>query len=272
MKYVLVTGANGGMGRAAVRTLTAMGFGVFALDQRWEAGATDENVIPLQVDITDETAVRQAAERVGQITKELYAIVHYAGIYRLNSLVEIPFEEFALAFRVNVFGAFLVNRTFCPFLRPGSRIVMTTSELAPLDPLPFTGLYAVTKASLDKYAYALRMELQLLDVSVSVIRAGAVKTGMLGVSTGELEKFQADTRLYSYNAERFRRIVDRVEAKSVRPEKIAVLTGKILQKRNPKFVYSINRNPLLLLLHALPKRMQLFVIRRILKEPKRNRK
>ena len=63
-------------------------------------------------------------------------------------------------------------------LKNGSKILITTSELAPLDPLPFTGIYAVTKGALDKYAYSLRMELQLLGMRVSVLRAGAVDTGI----------------------------------------------------------------------------------------------
>ena len=74
-----------------------------------------------------------------------------------------------------------------------------------LDPLPFTGIYAVTKAALDKYAYSLRMELQLLGIGVSVLRAGAVDTGMLGASTDALDRFYDSTRLYTCNAERFKR-------------------------------------------------------------------
>ena len=142
---------------------------------------------------------------------------------------------------------------------------MTTSELAPLDPLPFTGLYAVTKGALDKYAYSLRMELQLLGISVSVLRAGAVSTGMLGVSTDALDRFCEKTATYQCNAARFKKIVNGVEAKSVSPEKIAKKVGKILRKKKPKFVYSVNRNKLLLLLNALPKGLQCFAIRKILK-------
>ena len=48
-------------------------------------------------------------------------------------------------------------------------------------------------------------------------------------------------------------------------EKIAQKILKILNAKNPKFAYSINRNPLLLLLNILPKRLQLWIIRRILK-------
>lgn len=222
-------------------------------------------VIPLVCDVTSEESVRAAAERVRQTTDSLFAVLHYAGMYLLDSLVEMETEAFERIFRVNVFGVYLVNRVFLPFLHAGSRILITTSELAPLDPLPFTGLYGVTKAALDKYAYALAMELQLLGIAVSVLRAGAVNTGMLGASTEALTAFCGKTALYPCNAARFRRIVDRVETRCVPPEKVAEKTVAILRRRRPAFAYSLNRNPWLRLLHLLPKRMQLRVIRKVLK-------
>ena len=137
--------------------------------------------------------------------------------------------------------------------------------MAPLDPLPLTGIYAVTKSALDKYAYSLRMELQLKEIGVSVLRAGAVATGMLGVSTVALDRFTRKTTLYTCNADRFSRIVNQVEARSVAPEAIAEKVIRILRKRKPKFAYTINRNPLLLLLNALPDRVQFWIIKQILK-------
>lgn len=262
-KAVLVTGACGGMGRATVQTLQAQGYLVFALDRRTAPGA--ENVIPLEADITDEQSLQAALQTVRSYTDNLFAIVHFAGIYMLDSLAEMQLQDFERIFRINLTGAFLVNKTFLPLLHKGSRILMTTSELAPLDPLPFTGIYAVTKSALDKYAYSLRMELQLLGISVSVLRAGAVDTGMLGVSTDALDRFCKETQLYRCNAARFWRIVDGVEARNIAPEKLARKAMGILEKRNPAFAYHINRNPLLLLLNLLPKRWQLFAIKTILK-------
>ncbi|MBQ9730030.1 MAG: SDR family NAD(P)-dependent oxidoreductase, partial [Clostridia bacterium] len=172
MKYALVVGAYGGMGYQTVKALAAQGVTVFALDKK--VGEAEENVFPIEADITSETDLQAAFEKVRSQTENLCAIIHFAGIYRLDSLVEMPTEEFETVFKVNLFGAFCVNKIFLPLLGKGSKILITTSELAPLDPLPFTGVYAVSKAALDKYAYSLRMELQLLGISVSVLRAGAV--------------------------------------------------------------------------------------------------
>ena len=151
-------------------------------------------------------------------------------------------------------------------MKSGTKVLMTTSELAPLDPLPFTGIYAVTKAALDKYAYALCMELQLLGISVSVLRAGAVKTGMLGASVAALDAFCEKTVHYRTGARRFHDVVDRVEAKSVPPEAVAKKVAKIFAKKHPAFAYSINRNPALRLLSLLPKRWQCRIIRKILEK------
>ena len=250
MEYILITGAYGGMGSTTAQLLAGQGYGIFALDR--QVGA------PIEADVTDEESIASAARQVREVTDRLFAVIHFAGMYMLDSLAEMDSADFRRIFDINVQGAFLVNKAFIPFLGSGS-------ELAPLDPLPFTGIYAVTKAALDKYAYSLRMELQLLGITVSVIRAGAVKTGMLGASTDALDRFCQRTRLYRYNSKRFHRIVDSVEAKCIPPERMAGKAAAILKKKKPAFAYSINRNPLLLMLNSLPQRTQLWIIRRVLK-------
>ena len=299
-KYVVITGAGGGMGAETAKLLNENGFFVFALDKKQPAlGALpQQNSLFIQTDVTNEQSVAEAFEKIARTTKKLYAVIHFAGVYALDSFLEMSAEKFEKVFKINLFGAFLINKAAAPFLKAesendcvsggkresdftkksgykpvngtfgkskGGKIIITTSELAPLKPLPFTGLYAVTKSALDKYAYSLKMEAQLLGISVSVIRAGAVKTDMLGVSTTALDEFCNNTKNYKYNAARFKHIVDSVEAKSVLPKKIAQKTLKILSAKRAKFAYSVNRNPLLRLLSLMPERFQFWVIKKILK-------
>lgn len=264
MNYVLITGAFGGMGKAAVKLFLNKGFTVFALDKNVEE-TNDENLIAIRADVCSEESLNLAYEKVKSVTDNLYATIHFAGIYLLDSLVEVESTEYEKAFQINVFGAFRINKIFRPLLHGGSKILMTTSELAPLNPLPFTGIYAVTKGALDKYAYSLKMELQLFDISVSVLRAGAVDTGMIAASTKALDNFCENTKAYSCNSKRFKKIVDSVEARRIPPYKLAEKVYKIVSKRKPKFNYSINRNPLLLIFNVLPKRLQFFIIKKILK-------
>lgn len=264
MKYVVVTGAYGGMGEKTMQLLKAQGYEVFALDKKVKE--KEEHIYPLEVDVTKEESVQNAFMEIQKITKEITAIIHFAGIYMLNSLVEMSSEDFKKIMDINLYGVYLMNKTFLPLLVKESKIVITTSELAVVKPLPFTGIYAISKTALDCYAYSLKMELQLLGIHVSVIRAGAIQTDMLGASTRALDQFCEQTKLYSCNAEKFHQIVDKVEAKCVSPEQIAKLVHKILKKKKPKFAYSINRNFLLKLFHILPMKMQFWAIRKVLKK------
>lgn len=263
MKYIVVTGSSGGMGKAFVKKAAEDGFTVFALDIT-ESGERKDNIISLKADVTDEESLRETYNTISSYTDSLYAVVHFAGIYILDSLLEIEREEYERILRINVEGPFLVNRTFFPLLKRESRIVMTTSELATLRPLPYTGLYAVTKSALDRYAFSLRMEMQLLGIYVSVIRPGAVKTKMIDKSTSDLEAFTSKTRLYHTNAERFRKIVDSVETKSITPEKLADKVIGIVKSSKPRFAYSINRNFLLSLTRLCPTRLELYIVKKIL--------
>ncbi len=259
MGSYLVTGACGGMGTAVCRVLTDAGHRVFGLDRilpghpvPWQS---------LRADITDEPSLSALADSLREEDVSLNGIVHAAGVYDLNSFVEIPDEDLIRIFNVNLFGMCRINRLFLPLLGEKSRIVIISSELAPLRPLPFTGIYAVTKGAVEKYAYSLRMELQLLGHQVIVIRPGAVNTGMLPASSARLDRFCEETRLYACNAERFRAIVSRVESGNVPPERVAEKIRKALAARRPRLVYPLNRSPLLLLFSAFPSRAQLRIIR-----------
>ena len=262
MKTAVITGAAGGMGRACALRLAEEGYEVWGLDRKEPEGVPGLRFI--RVDLTDPDSVVEAARAFGGEGRRADCVLHMAGIYELGSLAEMGEEDWSRAFAVNLSGPYRVNRAFLPYLSEGARIVLTSSELAPLDPLPFTGIYGITKAALEKYAFSLRMELQLLGYRVIVLRPGAVDTGLLDVSTEKLDRFCRTTALYPGGAERMRAIVDRVEARKIPPERIAALVSRILRARRPRYVYRINRNPLLLLMNALPDPVQCALIRALL--------
>ena len=155
MKHILVTGATGGMGKAICESLVAKGYKVYGIDYR--VGEEMKGVEFFECDVTDTASVEKVFENVKQQTGKLDGIIHTAGIYDMDSLIEMPEERFIRIFDINVFGVFRINKIFAPMLTKGSRIVITSSELAPLDPLPFNGIYGITKATLEKYAFSLRM-------------------------------------------------------------------------------------------------------------------
>lgn len=262
-RRALITGVNGGMGIATAKKFLEEGCEVFGLDIQ-EKSVVD-GVIYYQCDITDDLKIKAIAEDVKTKADSIDVIISLAGIYVMDSLLEIDNERLKKVIDINSLGAYRVVKNFMPLLKARSKVIITSSEVAPLDPLPFNGIYSISKSLLEKYAYSLRMELNLFDIDVIVFRPGAVKTALLGDSVSEMDKMCAKTVIHKDTSTRFKKIVDSVESKHVAPEKVANKLYKISEKKHPKYVYRLNNNPLLKILNALPDRWQVKIIGKILK-------
>ena len=260
---IVLTGASSGMGFETAKLFASNGFAVFGLDIQDPPSAL-EGFTFIKADVTKTEQIETAFERVKESGLRLDAIVSAAGINGLDSLLEIPEEEFIRILDVNAFSVYRVNKTFLPLLKEGGKFIMVSSELAPLDPLPFIGIYAISKSLIEKYAYSLRMEAQLLGYYVVLVRPGAVDTPFIGESQTKLDRFVEGTVHYQTISKRFQKIVNGVESKKVSPRRIAELLYRINGKKKPRYVYTINRNVGLLLLSKTPKRFQNWIIKKIL--------
>ncbi|MBQ3213689.1 MAG: SDR family NAD(P)-dependent oxidoreductase [Clostridia bacterium] len=265
MKFALITGAANGMGRATAIKLAQNGYYVFSCDIQKNLEEI-ENIQQIIMDVTDTKSIENAFKIINKKTNKLDAVIHFAGIIMMNSLIEISEEDFTKIFNINVFGVFRVNKIFFPLIQEGKgKIIITTSELAPNKILPFNAIYSISKKSLDAYAQGLTMELGLLDIPVITIRPGAVETNILNASNSEMNALNTNTTLYKNTVTKFKNIVDKEQGKAIPPIKIADLVFKILNKKRPKHIYSKNVSKKLKLLNILPTKLQLKVYKTILK-------
>lgn len=271
MKYALITGAASGMGKATALKLAQNGYHVFACDIK-KNNEELKNITQLEVDVTNTKSIQKAYEYIKSKTEKLDAVINFAGIIMMNSLLEISEEDFLKIFNVNVFGAYRINKVFFQLLQKGKgKIFITTSELAPNKILPFNAIYSITKKSLDAYAQGLTMELGLLDIPVITLRPGAVETPIIADSSKEMENLNNNTQLYKNTITKFKHIVDKEQGKTISPDKIANLVYKILNKKRPKHIYSKNVSAKLKLLNIVPAKLQIKLFKMILKnknEPK----
>ena len=228
MKNVLVVGARGGMGSAIVDELINKGFNVFGVDI--SSNPNIEKLRYYQCDITKEEQIVNVYNDISKSVDELYGIVFAAGIYKMDSLLEISDEDMKRILDINVLSVQRINRIFFKLLKKDSRIVIITSELSTLDPLPFNGIYSMSKSLLEKYAYSLRMEVNNFGIKVTTIRPGAVKTQMINQSTTSIDEFINKTEIQKEASTKFKNIVDSVESKTIEPSKIATLVNNILNK------------------------------------------
>ncbi len=80
-------------------------------------GRTDGNLLPLNVDITNEDEVKAAIETGIKAFGKIDVILNNAGYYLVGSIEKISDEEFSGTVDVNIFGIGNVIRQAMPYVR-----------------------------------------------------------------------------------------------------------------------------------------------------------
>lgn len=262
MKNVLITGVSSGIGKELSLIYTENGYNVYGIDIK-DCESNEFNFF--KADITNETDLLSLFNKLKEDNIKLDMIINVAGIHKMASLVETDFQTMKKVIDINLCGTMLVNKTFHSLLSQNGRIIIITSEVASFDPLPFNGLYNVSKSALDTYSHALRQELNLIGQKVITIRPGAIKTELSNNSLLDTERLANKTILYEKQSNKFLYFVKKFTGTPMEPEKLAKFIYKISLKKNPGYIYKKHQNIGLLLLSILPKRIQCGIIKALLK-------
>ncbi len=267
---VLITGCASGIGKKTMEYFLYNNHFVYAID-KFEIDKHD-NLVSFLVDITNEAELNKVFAELCSKDVKLDAIINIAGIHKMASLVENDFNDLKKLMEINVLGTMLINNVFHPLLNKNGKIIIVTSEVAVFDPLPFNGLYSISKSTLEVYAQALRQELNLINQRVVTIRPGAIQTPLSNNSLNDIKKLANDTVLYKRQAHHFLSISKKFMGKPIKPIKVAKLIYKSATKKKPKLSYSIHSNIGLVLLNILPKRLQCFIIKKLLNKKIKEKK
>ena len=262
MQYVLITGASSGIGKSLKDIFLQNNYHVIALDIK-EIDPQD-NLDSFICDITNKESLQNVKNTLDKQNIKLDYIINVAGIHMMASLVESPLEQMQRLININLNGTMSVNRIFHSLLKEKGRIIIITSEVASFDPMPFNGLYNVSKTALDTYAQALRQELNLLNQKVITFRPGAVKTPLCDSSLTGTQNLVDSAILYKKQAGKFLKLVTMFMGKPLSPTKMAKFIYKKSIKKHPKLIYKKHQNIGLVLLSILPKRWQCAIIKGIL--------
>ena len=75
-KYILITGASSGLGKAAAKKLAQEGYKIFAgvrkQEDKEQLESTNPNISAIFLDVTDDESVKKAFETVSQKTNEIF--------------------------------------------------------------------------------------------------------------------------------------------------------------------------------------------------------
>jgi NAD(P)-dependent dehydrogenase (short-subunit alcohol dehydrogenase family) len=204
MAIALVTGANRGIGYATAARLGQAGVQIIVGARDREKGHAaaaslreqGTDAVALQLDVTDDNSVRDAAEVVRAEHGHVDMLINNAGIlpeaaaaHRVSGPMDL--DIFRETFATNLFGVVATTEAFLPLLlaAPAGRIVNVSSTVASLidqsDPdSKYYGLvvpaYQASKAALNSITIALSKSLANTNIKVNAVCPGWVQTDLGG--------------------------------------------------------------------------------------------
>ncbi len=243
-KYILITGASSGIGRACTEYLALNGFKIYAGARKKvdiEALNRIPNVIGLNIDVTNEQSIQDAFNFVKNENSGLFAIINNAGIVSAGPLMDINTNDLINQFNVNLFGVHRITSTFFPLiLESKGRIVMISSNSG-FFAAPFFGPYSASKFAIEGYSDSLRRELLLYDVKVIIIQPGRINTAIWSKGEELLNKFKGS--IFEKEAVVIgKHEIEKGKTDSLDPIEVAKIIFKALKAKKPKNRYLIVPN------------------------------
>jgi 3-oxoacyl-[acyl-carrier protein] reductase len=175
-RWAIVTGGSAGIGEAICRHLLDAGWGVVSMARRASA-IEHPRLESIEVDLSDPTATREAAEAVC-VRRPVVAVVHNAGAMRPALLPQVKVEDLAQLGALHLSCALVLVQAALPAMRARrfGRIVLVSSRAAL--GLATRTAYAATKAGMFGMARTWALELGADGITANVVAPGPIVTDM----------------------------------------------------------------------------------------------
>jgi NAD(P)-dependent dehydrogenase (short-subunit alcohol dehydrogenase family) len=197
-RILLITGAAGGIGSAAVKVFFEKGWRVIGVDRNPKDDRFPTEGVYIQADISLPEEMEKIFMQVEEYTDSLDAVVHNAGIQISKPLVETTSEEWDLVMASNLRSVFLGAKLAYPLLKAnGGGAIVNVSSVHAVATSTNIAAYAASKGGILALTRAMAIEFAVDEIRVNAILPGAVDTPMLrsGLGRGHLGGSDVLTRL-----------------------------------------------------------------------------
>ncbi|MGC6422153.1 MAG: SDR family NAD(P)-dependent oxidoreductase [Flavobacteriaceae bacterium] len=186
-KIAIVTGATSGIGYEVAKRLGTDGFTVILNGIDDLAGEEKANELKTQgidasyrgFDVTDETAVNENINAIGEQYGKIDVVVNNAGgLGGRSRFEEMTTEFYRKVMALNLDSTFFVSRAAIPFLKKGDHptIINYTSNAGWNAGGPGAGIYGTSKAGVHAITRALAKDLAEYGIRVNAVSPGTIDT------------------------------------------------------------------------------------------------
>ncbi|HEY0139658.1 MAG TPA: SDR family NAD(P)-dependent oxidoreductase [Thermoanaerobaculia bacterium] len=179
----LITGASSGIGAALARELAKRGWSLALLARRVELlealAAELPHSIAIPCDVADRNAVQSAVRRAQEELGPIDLAVANAGMSIPNHATKFKCAEAEQTIRVNLMGMIYLFDAVIPSMVERRRGQFAgVASVAGLRGLPTAGPYSASKAAMQAFLEATRIELAPYGIAVTTVNPGFVATPM----------------------------------------------------------------------------------------------
>jgi NAD(P)-dependent dehydrogenase (short-subunit alcohol dehydrogenase family) len=208
-KVWFITGTSKGFGRVWASAALERGDKVAATARDTGtlqdlADRYGEDVLPLELDVTDKPAVDTAVRRAHEHFGRLDVVVNNAGYGLFGTIEEVTEEQARAQIETNLFGALWVTKAALPYLREqGAGHIVQVSSIAGVHAVPTLGLYHASKWGLEGFSQSLAAEVSDFGIKVTLVEPTAYTTDWSGPSSVQAERIPAYDAVRERQAQAF---------------------------------------------------------------------
>jgi len=197
-RVLFITGGGSGIGAEVARQAAAKGAQLALVDVDGEAVQRVAESLPGAIGITADVRDYESLEAAVQKTVETFGGIDVsfanAGIEVAHTARGIPLIEMERIADINFTGVFRTVRATLPHVIERRGYVLITASLAAILHAPPLSHYTATKAGVEAFGNALRMEVRHKGVDVGVAYFAIIDTPMVarGMSDPILTQFQEE--------------------------------------------------------------------------------
>lgn len=158
MKTAVISGGNGGLGRALAAQLEAQGWHCVLMDIDIGGLKPSPSRTPVAVDLTDATALTHTAEQIIAARPSIDMVIYNAGVSQIGAFAQADMASHRRVFDINYFAAVSMAQAFLTPVRDSKGTHLAISSVAGFAPLHGRTAYAASKHAMQGFFTSLRSE------------------------------------------------------------------------------------------------------------------